>query len=189
MLVCGLFALAACATDGREMAAPPPGVTAPTTTTVDTGPSTTASLLNLTSPAFTEGGNIPAQYTCAGANVSPPLAWSGVPFGTLELAITVTDPDARNAVHWVVTGLPRELTSLAEAALPPEAVQSQASDGKVGWSGPCPPAGPAHRYTFTLYALQARSGLSDKDTASDAVKRLSQLSITQARLNASFGTG
>ncbi|MFN4148265.1 MAG: YbhB/YbcL family Raf kinase inhibitor-like protein, partial [Rhodocyclaceae bacterium] len=32
---------------------------------------------------------MPSKYTCQGADVSPPLAWSGVPAGTKSLALIV----------------------------------------------------------------------------------------------------
>ena len=37
--------------------------------------------MNITSDAFTAHGAIPKKYTGEGADVSPPLAWSGVPPG------------------------------------------------------------------------------------------------------------
>jgi phosphatidylethanolamine-binding protein (PEBP) family uncharacterized protein len=48
----------------------------------------------ITSPAFTDGERIPEEFTCEGADVSPPLSWNGVPDGTVELALTCEDPDA-----------------------------------------------------------------------------------------------
>ncbi len=50
--------------------------------------------LSLTSSAFVEGGEIPVKYTCQGDDVSPPVAWQGVPNGTLSLVLILDDPDA-----------------------------------------------------------------------------------------------
>ena len=86
--------------------------------------------LSLSSSAFPDGGSIPAQYTCEGNDVSPPLAWSGVPPGTKSLALIVDDPDAPDPaqprmtwVHWVLYDLPPTASALPEAvataALPP----------------------------------------------------------------------
>jgi phosphatidylethanolamine-binding protein (PEBP) family uncharacterized protein len=50
--------------------------------------------LTLTSPAFAAGGEIPARYTCEGADLSPPHAWTAPPYGTGSLALVVDDPDA-----------------------------------------------------------------------------------------------
>ena len=50
--------------------------------------------LALTSSAFTHNGAIPKQYTCQGADISVPLAWSGLPAATKSLVLIVDDPDA-----------------------------------------------------------------------------------------------
>jgi hypothetical protein len=50
--------------------------------------------LMLASPAFAPGGQIPSEYTCDGADISPPLSWSGVPPGAKSLILVVEDPDA-----------------------------------------------------------------------------------------------
>ena len=62
----------------------------------------------LTSSAFTEGAPIPAKHTCDGADVSPPLAWSGTPSGAAAFALIMDDPDAPAGtwVHWVLYDLP-----------------------------------------------------------------------------------
>ena len=46
---------------------------------VNTGP---AMALTLTSSAFEPGGTIASKYTCEGDDLSPPLAFAGVPAGT-----------------------------------------------------------------------------------------------------------
>jgi Raf kinase inhibitor-like YbhB/YbcL family protein len=124
--------------------------------------------LSLTSTAFTEGGPIPVKYTCDGADLSPPLAWSGVPQGTAALALIADDPDAPAGtwVHWVLYDLPAAFGGLPEKVSKVEtpqelkgAVQGRSDSHEVGYSGPCPPPGPAHRYFFKLYALAAPLGL------------------------------
>jgi len=117
--------------------------------------------LALTSTAFPPNGSIPAKHTCEGADVSPPLAWSGVPDGTKSLALVVDDPDAPDPrapkttwVHWVLLNLPPSATSLPEgvAALPAGAAAGLNDWKRAAWGGPCPPIG-RHRYFFKLYAL------------------------------------
>ena len=68
-------------------------------------PTVAQSQLVLSSPAFDDGGPIPERHSCDGEGLSPSLAWGQVPAGTVELAITVTDPDAGGFVNWVVTGV------------------------------------------------------------------------------------
>jgi phosphatidylethanolamine-binding protein (PEBP) family uncharacterized protein len=50
--------------------------------------------MTLTSPAFKQGDPIPSRYTCEGDDVSPPLAWDGVPADTKSLVLIIDDPDA-----------------------------------------------------------------------------------------------
>ena len=117
----------------------------------------------LASTAFTEGGGIPSKYTCEGADISPPLAWSGVPSGAKSLALIVDDPDAPDPaaprtiwVHWVVYDLPPSSTGLAEgvdARHMPSGAKVGLNDWKMpSYGGPCPPVG-RHRYFHKLYAI------------------------------------
>jgi Raf kinase inhibitor-like YbhB/YbcL family protein len=119
--------------------------------------------LALTSPAFAEGGEIPARHTCEGDDVSPPLAWSAPPAGTRSLALIVDDPDAPDPraprttwVHWVLYDLPPTAGPLPEGAgrdaLPAGTREGLNDWGRPGYGGPCPPVG-RHRYFFKLYAL------------------------------------
>ena len=127
---------------------------------------TSSGAFALTSPAFTKGGEIPEKYTCQGADLAPPLAWTAPPDGTRSLALIVDDPDApdpaaptRTWVHWVVYDLPPAAGQLAEGApaLPNGAAHGTSDFGETRWRGPCPPIG-RHRYFFKLYALDLELG-------------------------------
>lgn len=121
--------------------------------------------LNLTSTAFENGQPIPRKHTGDGEDASPPLAWSGVPAGTKELALIVDDPDAPTPepwVHWVLykvpsgtTSLPERVTPSRHATAPRGALQGANSWPKgIGYRGPAPPKGHGvHHYHFRLYAL------------------------------------
>ncbi len=112
--------------------------------------------LRLTSPAFTEGGAIPAMYTCDGENISPPLTWEPGPAGTAAWVLIAEDPDARLWVHWLVVDLPADTTSLPEGVsgnLPTPAVEGETDSGPAADGGPCPPPGRSIGTAFTLYAL------------------------------------
>ena len=63
--------------------------------------------IRLTSPAFSEGGMIPKEYTCDGADQSPPLEWTGVPQSARALVLICDDPDAPMGTfsHWVIHDL------------------------------------------------------------------------------------
>ena len=132
-------------------------------TTAAAGAAKEDATMRLTSTAFGHGAAIPAPYTCEGKDVSPPLAWSGVPAGAKSLALIVDDPDAPDPaaprmtwVHWVLYDIPPAATGLAEGIAPrelPEGTREGLNDWRrSGYGGPCPPIG-RHRYFFKLYAL------------------------------------
>lgn len=117
----------------------------------------------LTSPAFQNHKPIPKQYTCDGADLSPPLHWSGTPNGTQSLVLIIDDPDAPDPrapkmtwVHWVLVNIPADTHALAENAaahaLPAGAYQGFNDWKRAAYGGPCPPIG-EHRYFHKLYAL------------------------------------
>ena len=110
--------------------------------------------MNLTSPDFREGGNIPERFTCDGKDISPTLKIDGIPKGAKSLVLIVDDPDAPggNFTHWLIWNIVPDLTEIVANKLPAHAVQGVNDFGKSRYSGPCPPAG-AHRYYFRLYAL------------------------------------
>lgn len=119
--------------------------------------------LQLTSPSFANGADIPVRHTCDGQDLSPALVWSGIPAGARSLALIVDDPDApdpaapkRVWVHWVLYNLPANASGLPEGVTA-EQLPTGAQDGlndwqRTGYGGPCPPIG-RHRYFHKLYAL------------------------------------
>src|SRR5262245_28348362 len=116
--------------------------------------------MRLTSPAFTDGNPIPRQHTGDGADSSPALAWDDVPAGTGAFALVCDDPDAPRGtwVHWVLYNLPADARDLpqgvpATPTLPSGARQGKNDFGRIGYGGPAPPRGKAHRYFFRLVAL------------------------------------
>ena len=119
--------------------------------------------LTLQSSSFAHNGAIDAKYTCEGADISPPLAWSDLPAGTKSLVLIVDDPDAPDPkapkmtwVHWVLYSIPPTATGLAEGvkkdALPAGTREGLNDWNRTGYGGPCPPIG-RHRYFHKLYAL------------------------------------
>jgi Raf kinase inhibitor-like YbhB/YbcL family protein len=126
-------------------------------------PGSAAMAMTLNSPAFKQDGHIPSKYTCEAEDVSPPLAWAGVPAGTKSLVLIIDDPDApdpkapqRVWVHWVVYNIPPDVKGLPENAshvgLPQGTAVGLNDFKKTGYGGPCPPIG-RHRYFHKLYAL------------------------------------
>lgn len=121
---------------------------------------------SLTSSAFAAGDPIPAEYTCDGRDVSPPLTIRGAPSGTKAFVLIVRDEDADDFVHWVAVDIPASTTTLPLGAA--AGLQGRNAFGKVGYGGPCPPQGSArHRYVFALTALSRTLDLKGAPTADD----------------------
>ena len=116
--------------------------------------------MQLTSSSFPAKGEIPAQYTGVGEDISPALAWDKVPAGAQSFAILCHDPDAPKIspdghygfVHWVLYNIPADVSSIPEAV---EGFSSGKNDfGNSGYGGPMPPEGHGpHHYFFMVLAL------------------------------------
>ncbi len=116
---------------------------------------------NLTSAGFAEGAAIPARYTCDGENSAPPLGWDGPPEAR-SFVLIVDDPDAPRGTftHWVLYDIPGAQRELPAGLANVGALGTPGMNdfSRVGYGGPCPPrGGGAHRYFFTLYALDIPS--------------------------------
>lgn len=122
--------------------------------------------LTLSSASFPQQGMIPPRHTCDGEDLSPQLAWTGLPSGTQSLVLMVDDPDAPDPraptttwVHWVLYNIPADTTQLPEGIsatrLPAGTLQGLNDWRRTGYGGPCPPVG-RHRYVHKLFALDTR---------------------------------
>jgi len=191
------LALAGCpeppAPDTGEGMPMPPTDTAPGPPT-DTG--TTAGAWSITSSAFEDGATIPQKYTADGEDVSPPLSFEGAPAGAMEIALICHDPDAPREggwTHWVVYGMAPEIGGLPEAVPAeerieePGLVQGVNSGEKIGYMGPSPPAGPAHRYQFTAYALSEKLDLEPGATKAELEAAMEGKVIGEAMLTGMYG--
>jgi Raf kinase inhibitor-like YbhB/YbcL family protein len=130
------------------------------------GPAQAADAFTLTSTTFKDGALLPKKAgnntagnaNCVGENLSPQFSWSGAPEGTKSFALTLVDPEGRRGLgvyHWVAYGIPPDVTSLAEgeASKPSDKyVGGKSTQGIATFSGPCPPPGPPHHYTFVIIA-------------------------------------
>ena len=145
--------------------------------------------MNISSPAFTDGGSIPSKYTCDGANTSPPLAFNGIPGGATSLALIVDDPDAPGGTfdHWIVWNIPANTQSVAEGQAP-QGVAGQNGFGKRAYGGPCPPSG-EHRYQFKLYALDTALNLPPGASKADVENAMKSHTVAQAKMMGRYKRG
>lgn len=152
-----------------------------------TGPSATAPVadpVTITSPAFADGATVPVRYTCEGASIPPPLAWSAST-SAAKLALVVDDPDAPGGlfVHWLVTGIAPGPGSTADGQTPPNGQILPNSTGNAGYFAPCPPVGSGlHHYRFTLYQLPTALALRPGSAGVEAAQAIAQAATAQAQL-------
>jgi Raf kinase inhibitor-like YbhB/YbcL family protein len=160
---------------------PPPATQPAPSSQATTGAATMK--LTVRSTAFDAGQRIPKKHTGEGEDVSPALAWSDVPAGTVELALIMDDPDAPTPapwVHWVLYKLPAKTTGLTEGVAKtdkpadlPGALQGKNSFNRVGHNGPMPPPGHGtHHYHFKLYALDQALTLGPGATKAKLVEAM-----------------
>lgn len=137
-------------------------------------------VLALMSPAFTDGAQLPAKYSQAGRDVSPPLAWSGAPDSVQSYVLIVHDADAAigdgndDMLHWMVWNIPGTATSLPEGV--PQGAQSSNGMRQISGTGPyyrgaaAPATGPAHHFVFELYALDTQVNVAAVGLAPPATR-------------------
>lgn len=156
--------------------------------------------IQVTSTAFSEGQAIPRKHTGEGDDVSPPLAWSGVPEETQELALIVDDPDAPTPepwIHWVIckippgaAGLPEGVAKVLRLSDPPGAIQGKNSwpaGQTVGYRGPMPPPGHGvHRYFFKLYAMRSKLAVEPGLTKKALLKAMEGQVIGEGQLTGTY---
>ncbi|GGL64634.1 hypothetical protein GCM10010129_05310 [Streptomyces fumigatiscleroticus] len=131
--------------------------------------------IELSSSAFSDHAFLTRRYAYEGANVSPPLTWSGVPDDATELVLLCEDPDAPSGtfVHWTVVGIDPHSDGVATGEVPPGGTELVNGYGDRGWGGPHPPPGDeAHRYFFRLYALTEPCVLPDAPSAEQVHRAL-----------------
>jgi Raf kinase inhibitor-like YbhB/YbcL family protein len=126
-------------------------------------PSTPGSM-TISSPAFELNGTIPVQYTCDGANISPPLQWQHLPAHTKDLVLFIIDDSSdasEGGIRWVVAGIDPSLSGISAGQLPAGAVVGLNGSGKATYGGICPPKGKQASVEIVLWALSKKIPLSD----------------------------
>jgi len=158
-----------------------------------------AMAIAITSSAFAQNQSIPKLYTCEGKDISPPLAWSGIPANAKSLVLIVDDPDAPDPaaprmtwVHWVLYNIPATAAGLPEAvasgALPPGTLEGLNDWQRTGYGGPCPPIG-RHRYLHKLHALDKLLPNLNKPTKAALEQAMKGHVVAQGQLIGTYQKG
>lgn len=160
-------------------------------TTGGVGPGTaTATAFTLTSPAMTEGGTLPVQFTCDGAAETPPLTWHGAPAGTVGYAVVMYSlpPSGGEHWYWVLYDIAPAIDHLDANAAPPASVGTNSVNGRVGYAPPCSKGPGPKLYTFTVYALSGRPDLPNPAAVSRPVllDALEGLILGEAHLDVTY---
>lgn len=145
--------------------------------------------LTITSTDFTHSGPLAMRHGAAHDNLAPTLAISGVPDGTVELALIVHDPDAplpHGFTHWVLYGISPDTTTIDDEAVARFRHGPQDAGG-TDYFGPKPPAGHGiHHYYFTLYALD--TSVQGEPSRAEFLSRYSENILEIARIVGTFET-
>jgi hypothetical protein len=144
----------------------------------------------LTSTALAPDQPVPVRHTCDGDDLSPPLAWTDPPAGTVSLALLVDDPDAPSGTftHWLLCGIGPARGSLEEGHRVGGGEVSGRNDfSRQGYGGPCPPRGHGpHRYRFQLYALSDKPTLTSGFSVSEFAAAIKGRVLGEATLVATY---
>lgn len=138
--------------------------------------------MQIVSSAFEQYQEIPKRFTCDGEDLSPPLVFRGAPKGVKSYAVIVEDPDAPRGTfdHWIAWNIPSESTGLLEGDKVPR--EGKNSFGTLGYRGPCPPPGKAHRYFFRIFALDTSLSLPEGANKQDVLNAMEGHVLAQAEL-------
>lgn len=147
-------------------------------------------IMDLSSPAFSDGEQIPEKYGYLRDNVNPPLNFSGIPEDAESLVLVVDDPDAEEPAgkiweHWLIWNIPPETERIGEGEKPIGVREGMNDFGDRGYGGPNPPDG-EHTYRFKLYALEGELNINDASEKEDLENAMEGLVLEETVLEGSF---
>ena len=142
--------------------------------------------MEISSPVFDQRKPIHKKYSCQGDNVSPELLIKGVPDSAESLALIVEDPDAPSGTfdHWLVWNISPKIERIDQGAKLLH--QGVNHFGKIGYGGPCPPAGSKHRYYFKLYALDTQLQIPDGSSKAKLQESMKGHIVEEAELMGTY---
>ncbi|HEX3391866.1 MAG TPA: hypothetical protein VHS55_04830 [Solirubrobacteraceae bacterium] len=144
----------------------------------------------LTSSAFERNGQIPAEYTCAGKGISPPLSWQKVPGKAAELFLFVIDDNSAGksgGIRWVVGNIDPSSTGVAAGQTPAGAIVGTNTAGQAGYSAICPAHGKSDTIEFVMYALSKKIALTPSFQPSTAEADYGQHKLLMGQAAVTYG--
>jgi len=150
--------------------------------------------ISISPDTFKDGSSLPVEQTCDGDDCSPALSWEGLPDSTRSITLIADDPDApgQTFVHWVIYNIPADSSGLPPGVsknntLDDGILQGNNDFGRIGYNGPCPPLGKAHRYFFKVYALDTKLSLKSGATKSQLEAAMSGHILAQGEMIGKYG--
>lgn len=139
--------------------------------------------LILKTPAFSDKGLIPPEYTCDGEDINPPFVFENVPEDAQSLVFLVEDPDSQGKtwLHWGIFNIDPHATGIHEDATPMGGTECMSDFGHIGYGGPCPAQG-IHRYNFKLFALDDTLDLSEDSTLNEIYSAMDGHVLEEAKI-------
>jgi|GEM_PF-469911 len=141
--------------------------------------------IGVTSSAFSQGNNIPKQYTCDGKNIPIPIHVSNIPNKAVSLVLIMFDPDAPGGtfIHWILFNIPASTTDISEKS----GIKGRNDFGRLGYGGPCPPPGSTHRYFIRVFALDKQLNLNEGIGLSKLLNEMKGHVIAYGELMGKYG--
>ena len=125
--------------------------------------------INITTQRFMNGGQIPAENTCDGRDLSPAFIFDRIPDYAKSVVLVMDDADSnpKYFTHWIAFNINQYTTSIDSSKYLGEAVVGTNDYGNQEYDGPCPPVGETHKYYFRIFALDIVLTLDETAKRSD----------------------
>jgi Raf kinase inhibitor-like YbhB/YbcL family protein len=162
-------------------------------------PAPPPSQFKVTSSAYSDGGQIPTQFSCAvPTGASPAFQWSNPPAGTMSFAVVFHDLEGAPAkgsmdvTHWIFWNVAPTATSIPASVQPDTSPEGMVQGKNVrnvnGYQPPCPPPGATpHHYVLELFALDSKLDLPAGSARADLLKAIDGHVIGKAAYYGIFG--
>ena len=122
--------------------------------------------LEVYSPAFDDGEQMPDWVGYVNENENPELVIENVPADAESLVVVMDDPDAQPVAghtwdHWLVWDIDPDIDTSPQDWDADGAVEGYTDYVEQGYGGPSPPEG-SHDYRFKVLALDSKLGMPEE---------------------------